>query len=218
MYSIAIDGPGGSGKSTLARMLADELDITYIDTGSMYRSIAYKILKSNINLNNLREVKDLLSNTKIDYYKDSIYLDGEDISEDIRSEEISKEASKISQIKEIREYLTNIQKEISEKRSLVMEGRDIGTVVIPKANFKFFLVASSEVRAKRRYKQLLEKGQKVKFEDIKRELEKRDYNDINRKHSPLKKAEDAIVIDTSNMSLNETLDYMLKIIRGKDVI
>ncbi|MGO1580031.1 MAG: (d)CMP kinase [Peptoniphilaceae bacterium] len=218
MYSIAIDGPGGSGKSTLARMLADQLDITYIDTGSMYRSIAYKILKSNINLNNLREVKDLLSNTKIDYYKDSIYLDGEDISEDIRSEEISKEASKISQIKEIREYLTNIQKEISEKRSLVMEGRDIGTVVIPKASFKFFLVASSEVRAKRRYKQLLEKGQKVKFEDIKRELEKRDYNDINRKHSPLKKAKDAIVIDTSNMSLNETLDYMLKIIRGKDVI
>lgn len=212
MLRIAIDGPAGSGKSTIAKLLSERLNITYIDTGAMYRALGYKVLKCKIESES--DIEKLLVSTNIDYKDSKIYLDGEDVSTLIRSEEISKQASKISKLKSVREYLVDIQKKIASKTSVVMEGRDITTVVLPDAEFKFFLTASVDTRAKRRYEQLIEKGEDVKFADVKSDIEKRDYNDSHRENSPLRQAEDAILVDSSNMDLEETLTFMLDKIRG----
>lgn len=211
MITIAIDGPSGSGKSTLAKEVAKRLNITYVDTGAMYRALAYKV--KNLNLQTEDEIKCILSLTDINYKDGIIYLDGVDVSEFIRSEEISKAASDISKIEFVREYLVNKQREISEKIPVVMEGRDIGTVVLKNAKFKFFLTATLDARANRRYKQLLEKGEKVDFSEVKKDLEKRDYQDSNREHSPLKKADDAILIDNSNLSFEENVNLILEAVK-----
>ncbi|WP_036728246.1 (d)CMP kinase [Peptoniphilus mikwangii] len=216
MYSVAIDGPAGSGKSTVAKMLAKELDISYIDTGAMYRAIAYKAKKNSAITE--EDIKKLLIETDIDYKDGKIYLDGDDISENIRTEEISKMASDISKYKFVREFLVFIQQKIAKKISVVMEGRDIGTVVLKDAKYKFFLTATVDIRAKRRYEQLLEKGEIADFEMIREDLINRDYNDSHRENSPLKKADDAYLVDNSNLDLRQTLDYMLDIIRGKNVL
>lgn len=208
MYSVAIDGPSGSGKSTIAKLLAEKLDITYVDTGAMYRAVA--LYSKTMNRNPI----DYLSEIEIDYKDDKIFLNGKDVSQEIRSEDISKLASDISKEYEIREFLVEKQRDIAKRRSVVMEGRDIGTVVLPSADYKFYLEAEVEVRAQRRYAQLLEKGEKAELKEVLNNLIDRDYNDMNRENSPLKKAEEAIIINNANMTLEETLDAMLKKIRG----
>ena len=218
MYSIAIDGPAGSGKSTLARALADKLNISYIDTGAMYRALAYKAFKNNLDLCDCSNLENFLKGTHIDYKDGKIYLDKEDVSDKIRSQDISKKASDLSKNQKVRDYLVNIQREISKRRSVVMEGRDIGTVVLPNADLKIFLTASIDIRTRRRYDQLKEKDKSVDFEKLKRDIILRDENDIKRKNSPLKKAEDAFEFDNSNMNLEESINYILDLLRGKNVI
>ncbi|MBL7574954.1 cytidylate kinase [Peptoniphilus asaccharolyticus DSM 20463] len=208
MYSVAIDGPSGSGKSTIAKLLADKLNITYVDTGAMYRAIALHSKETGI------EPVDFINEVEIDYHDDKVFLNGEDVSDKIRTEEISKLASKISKNLKVREFLVQKQREISKKRSVVMEGRDIGTVVLPEADYKFYLDAGVEVRAKRRYNQLIEKGEKAEFGQVLIDLKDRDFNDMNRENSPLVKAEGAIFIDSADITLEETLDKMLNTIRG----
>lgn len=211
MFSVAIDGPAGSGKSTIAKLLAKELNISYIDTGSMYRALAYKAAISDIND---LEIEKLLKNTELSMDKEKIFIDGKDVSGLIRSEKISNLASKISKNKEVREFLVDYQRKISKEKSVVMEGRDITTVVLPHANYKFFLDASVEERANRRYKQLIEKYGSADLEQVKEDLIKRDEADRTRENSPLKIADDAVVIDTSKESLDQTLARIIKIIRG----
>lgn len=212
MYSVAIDGPSGSGKSTIAKLLADNLNITYVDTGAMYRAVAlYSKIVNDTSSN-------ILKNIEIDFKDNDVYLNGKNVSKQIRSEEISKLASDISKDSLVREFLVEKQREISKKRSVVMEGRDIGTVVLPDADFKFYLDAGEEVRAKRRYMQLLERGEKAEYQTILEDLKKRDFNDMNREHSPLRKADNAILIDNAELTLQETLNVMMKIIRGENGI
>ncbi|MDO5040774.1 MAG: (d)CMP kinase [Peptoniphilus sp.] len=216
MYSVAIDGPAGSGKSTIAKLIAHKLNISYIDTGAMYRAIALKTLRQG----DLQEqsLQQLLEDTRIDYDRGKIYLDGRDVSQDIRGDEVSAQASKISKNPALREYLVGIQQQIAQKRSVVMEGRDIGTVVLPRAKYKFYLTADVDTRAKRRYEQLLAKGTKTTLEEVKASIEQRDDNDINREHSPLKRAEDAILVDNTHMDLHQTLDYILDKVRGENAL
>lgn len=212
MFSIAIDGPAGSGKSTIAKLLASKLNIEYIDTGAMYRAIALKCLRLKINTD--EEIKNILGETEIDFINGKIYMDSEDVSELIRTKEISTIASDVSKIAVVREKLVEIQQKLASKKAVVMEGRDIGTVVLKNAKYKFFLTASIESRAKRRYEQMLEDGIKIDLNSVKEDILARDYNDEHRKNSPLKMADDAILLDNSNMTLEETLDFMLNIIRG----
>lgn len=213
MYSVAIDGPAGSGKSTIAKLLAKELNITYVDTGAMYRAIA---LKSKLeNLDSEEKLKKALENIKIDFKDSKIYLDNKDVSDQIRTEEISILSSKISKLAFVREKLVSIQQEIAKKQPVVMEGRDIGTVVLKDADYKFYLTASIESRALRRYNQNLENGIKSNLEEIKKDIVLRDENDKNREHSPLKKADDAILLDNSNLTLEDNIKEMLSVIRGE---
>lgn len=213
MYSVAIDGPAGSGKSTIAKLLAKELNITYVDTGAMYRAIA---LKSKLeNLDSEEKLKKALENIKIDFKDSKIYLDNKDVSDQIRTEEISILSSKISKLPFVREKLVSIQQEIAKKQPVVMEGRDIGTVVLKDADYKFYLTASIESRALRRYNQNLENGIKSNLEEIKKDIVLRDENDKNREHSPLKKADDAILLDNSNLTLEDNIKEMLSVIRGE---
>ncbi|SHG97901.1 cytidylate kinase [Anaerosphaera aminiphila DSM 21120] len=212
MFSIAIDGPAGSGKSTIAKLLASKLNIEYIDTGAMYRAIALKCLRLKINTD--EEIKNMLADTEIDFINGKIYMDSEDVSELIRTKEISTIASDISKIAVVRKKLVEIQQKLASKKAVVMEGRDIGTVVLKNAKYKFFLTASIESRAKRRYEQMLEDGIKIDLNSVKEDILARDYNDEHRKNSPLKMADDAILLDNSNMTLEETLDFMLNVIRG----
>ncbi len=218
MYSIAIDGPAGSGKSTIAKLIAHKLNISYIDTGSMYRALALKTLQQNIDLQDEKSLRNLLDNTHIDYNKGKIYLDGQDVSQDIRGDEVSSLASDISKNSAVREYLVHIQQQIAEKRSVVMEGRDIGTVVLPKADYKFYLTADLNTRAERRHAQLLSKGEHTTLEEVKASIAQRDANDMSREHSPLKQATDALLVDNTHMNLDQTLEYILDKVRGKNAL
>ncbi|WP_406823084.1 (d)CMP kinase [Peptoniphilus lacrimalis] len=205
---IAIDGPAGSGKSTVAKKIAEKLNIIYIDTGAMYRAITLKLKDID-----KKFYEEACNNTNIEFINNKIFLDGKDVSSQIRSEEISKLTSDISKIDFVRKKLVSIQKEIADKNSVVMEGRDITTVVLPDADYKFYLNASPEIRAKRRTLQLKEKGLKADYEEILRDIKKRDNNDIKRENSPLKVADDAIVIDSSNLTAEESIEKILSYIR-----
>lgn len=205
---IAIDGPAGSGKSTVAKKIAEKLNIIYIDTGAMYRAITLKLKDID-----KKYYQEACNNTNIEFINNKIFLDGKDVSSQIRSEEISKLTSDISKIDFVRKKLVSIQKEIADKNSVVMEGRDITTVVLPDADYKFYLNASPEIRAKRRTLQLKEKGLNADYEEILRDIKKRDNNDIKRKNSPLKVADDAIVIDSSNLTAEESIEKILSYIR-----
>lgn len=205
---IAIDGPAGSGKSTVAKKIAEKLNIIYIDTGAMYRAITLKLKDID-----KKFYEEACNNTNIEFINNKIFLDGKDVSSQIRSEEISKLTSDISKIDFVRKKLVSIQKEIADKNSVVMEGRDITTVVLPDADYKFYLNASPEIRAKRRTLQLKEKGLNGDYEEILRDIKKRDNNDIKRKNSPLKVADDAIVIDSSNLTAEESIEKILSYIR-----
>lgn len=205
---IAIDGPAGSGKSTVAKRLAERLNIEYIDTGAMYRAITLKLK----NVEN-KDYKKALDKTNIDFKNNKIFLDGVDVSNFIRDPEISKLTSDISKLPEVREKLVIIQRNIAKNKSVVMEGRDISTVVLPEADYKFYLSAGEEIRAKRRTLQLLERGLPADYEKILKEIKDRDKNDINRKNSPLKVAENAVIIDSSKLNIDDTVSLMLSYIR-----
>lgn len=220
---IAIDGPSGAGKSTIAKELAKKLHIIYVDTGAMYRAIGLLSLRKNIVLNqdeDLQANRDTLialaQNAKIElsYEKDRqvLLLEGEDVSDVIRTQEIGDRASKISTIKEVRQAMVRLQQAIARQQSVVMDGRDIGTVVLPEADFKIFLTASPEIRGKRRQSELAQKGISAELDTIIREIIERDQRDQTRAESPLKKAEDAIEVDTSEQSIAEVVENILKLI------
>lgn len=212
-YKVAIDGPSGAGKSTIAKELAVKLGIDYIDTGAMYRAIGYKMLKENIDGTNNAQLSQLLSETEIDFKGGSIYLDGDIIDSYIRTPEISKMASNCSAIGIVREKLVDLQRKMGNSKSVIMDGRDIGTNVFPDADYKFFITASSEERARRRYNEMIEKGQSVSYDRILEDIKNRDHNDSTRELNPLKKADDAVEIDTTEMSINEVVNYIYREIK-----
>lgn len=215
---IAIDGPSGAGKSTIAKELSKKLNIDYLDTGAMYRTLALYFYNLGVyDFYNERFVLDHLNKIELDIKGGRFFLFSEDVSEKIRNEEISKLASKISSYKYVREFLVREQQEIARnKGSIVMDGRDVGTVILKNADVKIFLTADLDVRAKRRYEELLNKDNNVIFDNIKTDLETRDYNDSNRENSPLFKAEDAIVVDSSNKNIKEIVDDIIEIVNIKE--
>lgn len=213
---IAIDGPAGAGKSTIAKKVADILEIEYIDTGAMYRAFTLKVLKSNIDINNVQQIVKLLDSTRIEFKNRHIYLDGIRVDEDIRDNSISNNVSNIAKIKEVREKMVEIQQELAKSNNVIMDGRDIGTVVLPNANYKFFVTASVEERARRRYKELLLKNaDNITYEQILEEIKIRDEIDSNREISPLRKSPDAYVIDTTNKTIDESVQEVISIIEGR---
>lgn len=214
---IAIDGPSGAGKSTVAKLLSKELGFEYIDTGAMYRALAYKAYNQGIEINE-SQIEDMLKTTHIDYHDNQIYLDGKNVENLIREETISLAASKISALKIVREKMVELQRKIAANKNAVLEGRDIGTIVFPDADYKFFITASVEERAKRRYEQLKAGNIKADYDSVLRDLIKRDQNDSTREHAPLKMAEDAVYIDTSKMELKEVVKTIAAYIGGSNVL
>lgn len=219
MYNIAIDGPSSAGKSSVAKLIAENLKILHLDTGSMYRAMALKALNNNIDPLDENQVSSILNNTKIEvkYIDNSqhIFLDNVDVTSEIRHHNISKAASDISSLLLVRNKLVAIQQEIASKHSCVLDGRDISTVVIPKAKYKFYLNAQPAIRARRRTDELLAKGLVADFSKIYEDILSRDYNDMNRKHSPLKKTDDAIEIDCTQLTIQQVVEIMLSHIDEK---
>ena len=216
MVSIAIDGPAGAGKSTLSRTVAKKLGYIYVDTGALYRTVGLKFLNLGYDTDLNCEIGDVLNNTTADIRfangEQRVFLDGNDVSDLIRTPKASMMASAVSAKPEVREFLLNMQRKLAEDNNVVMDGRDIGTVVLPNATLKIYLTASAEDRAMRRYKELCEKGENVTFEDVYRDMVQRDYNDMNRPISPLKKADDAVLADTTGYEFEQSLELLLKII------
>ena len=210
---IAIDGPGGAGKSTIAMAVAKTLQIDYIDTGSMYRAVALKILKEGIDLLDEKTLQQMLDRTDIDFSGGNIYLDGEIINNKIRTPEISSMASACSALPMVRQKLVALQRKMGESKSIIMDGRDIGTNVLPHAEYKFFLTASPEERARRRTLELQEKGQNVSYQSVLEEIEKRDFQDSNRALNPLTQAEDAVLVNTTGIPLAESIQIILSHIK-----
>lgn len=213
-YNIALDGPSGSGKSTIAKLLANILEINYLDTGAMYRAITLKILNSDIDLEDKEKIKAILDNTNLTYKDNTLYIDEVAVDDEIRSDRVTKNVSLISSYDFVREKLVNMQRSIAAENSCVLDGRDIGTVVLKDADYKVFLTASPEVRAKRRYEQVKDK-ENLTYEYILKDIKRRDKFDTEREISPLKKAVDAIEIDSSNMNINDVVENILNIIRSK---
>ncbi|NWO19850.1 (d)CMP kinase [Leptotrichia sp. oral taxon 223] len=211
---IAIDGPAGSGKSTIAKLIADDLGLVYLDTGAMYRLVTLKALNDGI-LGNLEKIEEMLNNLNIDIRGNRFYLDDIDVSEGIRKPVVSENVSDIAAIREVREKMVDLQRKLSKSKSIILDGRDIGTVVFPNADVKIFLVADAKERANRRYKELIEKRENVRIEEIYENILKRDEIDSTRKESPLKKAEDAIEVDTTSKNIEEVKNEILKIIKKK---
>ena len=213
-FIIALDGPSGSGKSTIANLLAKKLKISYLNTGSMYRALTLYLLENNIKKTDDFD-KNILENINIDINKDKVFLNGKDVSKEIRDKEVTENVSWVSSMPEVREYLVEMQRNISNNKSIILDGRDIGTVVFPNAKYKFYLTASSYVRAKRRFDQ---KEIDKSFEEIKEDIEKRDYLDSHREISPLKKADDAIEIDSSDLTIAQTIDKIIENMDKEDVL
>lgn len=204
--NIALDGPSAAGKSTIAKCLAKKLGYVHLDTGAMYRCVAYKALHSGVDMSNEDALCDMIEKTDIVMKSDgTIILDGTIITNEIRTDEISMGASKVSAFKHVRELLVAQQQKMAENKGYIMDGRDIGTVVLPGAELKIFMTASAEARAKRRHLENLSKGFESDLNQIIKEIEQRDYQDTHREHSPLKKAEDAIVLDTSELTIEEVV-------------
>lgn len=216
---VAIDGPAASGKSTSAKLLAKELGFLYLDTGAMYRCVSWAIIKDEIDLSNDRQLLNFLKIFKIDLKntgnRSSFYVNNKDVTDLIRKSNISQRVSEVSAIPDIRDFMVDIQRNYAKSENCVMEGRDIGTVVFPKAEVKFFIIASDEVRAKRRKLELESLGEKKSLSELIDEIRRRDDFDSNRGHSPLKKAFDAIEIDTTDLSIDEQVRLMLGIVKQK---
>lgn len=211
---IAIDGPAGSGKSTISKLVAKDLDLIYLDTGAMYRLVTLKALKIGIldgNLEDFDKINELLDNLEIDIREDGFYLDGVDVSEEIRKPIVSENVSKIAAIKEVRIKMVDLQRAFSKAKNVILDGRDIGTVVFPNADLKVFLVADARERANRRYKELTEKGENVSLEEIYQNILMRDKIDSTREEAPLKKAEDAVEVDTTSKNIDEVKEEILNL-------
>ena len=207
---IAIDGPSGTGKSTTARLLGERMNIQYIDSGKMYRGITYVLLKNNIKPNNIKRIIETTSSSEFELVNDNVYLNGKDITKKIKTLEVLNKVSSVSKIKELREILVKKLREFGEDKNLIMDGKDIGTVVFPNADYKFFIICDLDTKAARRKQEFLDMGIKISKDKIIKELKKRDEMDMTRKISPLKKAKDAIEIDTTHMIIEEQVDLLYR--------
>ena len=213
---VAIDGPAGAGKSTIAKRLAQRIGAYYIDTGAMYRAVALKLLRTGTDYNDPEALQTMLDAMDVDFSQGKTILDGEDVSGLIRTPEISALASPSSGVPAVRYKLTALQQAMGKRKSIVMDGRDIGTVVFPDADFKFFLTASADERARRRTEEMRAKGQEADFETIRADIIQRDYQDSHRAFRPLQKAEDAVEIDSTDMSIDSVVDTMMAFIEARD--
>mgnify|MGYP005765991047 FL=1 len=218
-FNIAIDGPAGAGKSTIARRAAGQLGFVYVDTGAMYRAMALYFLRKGINPADEEAVSRTCSEAEVSIrYQDGaqqVLLNGEDVSGQIRTEEVGKTASVVSAYMPVREKLTELQKELAARENVIMDGRDIGTCVLPQAPAKIYLTASVEVRALRRFRELTEKGETCDLEEIKKDIADRDWKDMHREHAPLRQAEDAVVVDSSNMTIDQVVEAILAVAKEK---
>lgn len=216
IYKIAIDGPSGVGKSTLAKALAKELGFIYVDTGALYRTVGLYAQHNDIDPSDEKELSNHFKNINIDLKwvdgTQRIWLNGKDVSEEIRTPKSSMYASAVSALPAVREFLLDMQRSISKKSSVIMDGRDIGTVILPDAEVKIFMSANEESRAKRRYDELIEKGQSVTYDEVLNDMKQRDFNDSTRSAAPLKPAEDAILFDNTTFTIQQTVDEAKKII------
>ena len=206
---IAVDGPAGAGKSTIAKIVADKLNINYIDTGAMYRAITCKVLTNNIDINDENAIVEVAKNSDIDFKDNNIYLDGKILKEEIRTPQVSHNVSNIAQIKDVRHLMVDVQRDIGNKSSVILDGRDIGSYVFPNADYKFYLVASPEERGERRYKELIKKGYNTTLEEVINDVIRRDEIDSNREFAPLVKANDAIEIDTTGKSIDKVVESVI---------
>ena len=219
MINVAIDGPAGAGKSTIAKAASKELGFIYVDTGALYRAVALNAVRNGVVDDDAAIIK-MLDDTKVELAFDEngaqcVILNGEDVSSLIRTQEISMGASNVSKIPEVRAFLLELQRRIARTNNVIMDGRDIGTVVLPDAQVKIFLFASPECRAQRRYKELVEKGESVSYEEVLEDVNKRDYQDSHREIAPLKPTEESVMADTSELTLDESIAYIINIIREK---
>jgi CMP/dCMP kinase len=214
-FIVAIDGPAGSGKSTIAKIIAKDFGFTYLDTGAMYRMVTLYILQKGISANDREKIVESLDEITLDIQENRFYLNGKDVSEEIRTPEVTSSVSPVSAIKEVREKLVDLQREISLGKKVILDGRDIGTVVFPTAELKIFLVASAEERAKRRLKEFSEKGIEINYEEVLQGIVERDYIDSTREESPLKKAEDAIELDTSSLNIEEVVEKISALVEKR---
>lgn len=212
MIAVAIDGPAGAGKSTLSRRLAEALGYIYVDTGALYRAVGLKLSRKGCDCEDVNLVEEILHDTKLDIrYEDGVQvvlLDGENVNGLIRTPEASMMASKCSALPIVRAFLLDMQRNLAKTQNVVMDGRDIGTVVLPNAQVKIFLTASVKARSERRYKELIEKGEKVTFEEVMADVEKRDYNDSHRDIAPLKPAEGGVIVDTTELNFEQSLEAL----------
>lgn len=217
IINVAIDGPGGAGKSTVAKAAAKELGLIYVDTGALYRAVGVNALKKGIDTKDEALIKEMLADTDVELKHidgvQHVFLNGEDVSAEIRTPDASMAASNVSAIQCVRDFLFDTQRNIAKKNNCVMDGRDIGTVVLPDAQLKIFLTASAEVRAQRRFLELKEKGAKEPYEKVLKELKERDYQDSHREIAPLKPAEDSVIVDTSEMPLEESIAAVVNLIK-----
>ena len=209
---VAIDGPAGSGKGTVTKLIANQLDLQYIDTGAMYRCVALKMLEENVNLEDEEKIKEILENIQIDLQGSKVFLNGRDITKEIRTIEVSNFASPVSAIGFIRTKMVDLQRNLANGKNVIMEGRDIGTVVFPDANVKIYLDASPEERARRRVEQNEKNGIESDYEQILKDIIERDTRDMSRENSPLKKADDAILLDTTKLTIEEVIEKIISII------
>ena len=214
---VAIDGPASSGKSTISKLIAKENHFVYLDTGAMYRVVTLAVLRNKISIDDHEAIEKLVQTIEIGFSmqdgKQSVFMNGEDVTDEIRSVEVTKNVSAVSALKEVRTRLVHLQQEIAENHSIIMDGRDIGTVVLPQAEIKIFLVASVEERAKRRFIENQEKGIEMSYEELVEDIRRRDHIDSTRKESPLKKAEDAIEIDTTTMTIEDVVKTVTALIQ-----
>lgn len=219
MVSIAIDGPAGAGKSTIAKSVSKMLGYIYVDTGALYRTISLKFSKMGSTPENIKNTDEILSSVKVDIeFKNGeqrMLLDGVDVTDSIRTPEVSMMASAVSAVPAVRAFLLDTQRRLAKENNVIMDGRDIGTVVLPNAQIKIFLTATPEARAERRYKELIDKGMDVKFQDVLNDIIKRDHNDSTRAVAPLKPAEDSVYVDTSGNTLEQSIELLKNIIENK---
>lgn len=219
MVSIAIDGPAGAGKSTIAKTVSKQLSYIYVDTGALYRSIALNAINNNTNISNINEIENLLKNTKLEIKfidgEQRVFLNQTDVSDKIRTTEVSMLASKVSAVLVVREFLLELQRSMARENNVIMDGRDIGTVVLPNAQVKIFLTASAECRARRRYNDCIAMGSNESYDEILATIVKRDYDDSHREIAPLKPADDAVIVDTSNDTLEESVEKIVELVKKK---
>ncbi len=219
MTAIAIDGPTGAGKSTIARRTAQELGFIYVDTGALYRAIGLSMLRRGIDLENPAAVESALDEIRVflrfQNGEQRVMLGNEDVSDQIRTAEVSMAASRVSAVPAVREFLFQLQRDMAKSNNVIMDGRDIGTVVLPNAQVKIFLTASPEIRARRRFEEMIAKGMQTTYEDVLSDLQQRDYNDTHRAIAPLKAASDSITLDTSGDTFDQAVERVLALIKSR---